>query len=129
MRLVSTAVALLVLACLPAAGQKVSEIAFFKGSTGIWGGKGKSQVGPEKEQLEVVDVWKGQLVEDGTIFIQDGRVTLSEGGSFGYRWVYRYEKGKLIARYVDSTKNGGILAVKVSEDGRTLTLTPLTMEL
>ena len=120
---------ILLIAALPAAGQKLADIDVFKGSVGIWTGKGKSVLGPEKKQVGVTDLWKGQLVDDGKVYIQDGKITLSEGGSFGYRWVYRYEEGQLIARYADSTNNGGICAVELSKDKKTMTLSPLNMDL
>ena len=66
------------LAGLPAMGQKLDGIDFFKGSTGIWTGKGGSVLGPAKKNIEVIDVWKGQLVQDGEIFDH------VEGGFYRY---------------------------------------------
>lgn len=123
---------LILLSALPSIGQKVGDIEFFKNATGVWSGKGEAAVavaeGQEKKKMSVVDKWKGQLVSDGKVFLQDGRVDLGNDGGFGYRWMYRYEDKRLIAHYADSTNQGGICEVKVSADKKSITLSPLTTE-
>ncbi len=111
---------------LSVAGQELGEIEFFKKSVGLWQGRGNSEVGPGKTPLKVIDVWRGSLVKGGTVFVQDGNIKLSNGGNFSYRWVYRYEEKRLIARYADSNQTRSLSEVALSEDKTSITVTPLS---
>ena len=117
-----------VLLGLPAAGQKLDGLEFFKGSAGTWSGKGASEVGPQKAALQVVDVWTGRFSADGLAFAQSGRITLSNGATFGYRWVYRYEEGRLLARYQDTNNQQSIHEVSLGEDGKSISVRPLAAD-
>ena len=85
-------------------------------------------MGPQKTPLKVVDVWKGQFSADGKTFAQSGRISLSNGATFGYRWIYRYEGKQLLARYSDTNNQGGLYLVTLGKEGKTLAVSPLAAD-
>lgn len=125
-----TALSILALAFVPslrAETPKLDTMPIFKESVGSWKGKGTSEVGFQKTKLEVTDDWKGAFEKDGAAFVQSGKVTLSNGTSFQYRWLYEFDPKtqKLSALYTDSKRARSRHAVEVDPEAPKLTVSPV----
>jgi len=112
---------------LRAESPRPDGMTFFKQSVGSWNGKGTSVVGPNKSKLEVTDDWKGEFADGGNAFVQTGKVTLSNGSSFDYRWIYKVDpkNGKLMGLYADSHQTRTLFSVQLAEDQSKLSVVPL----
>lgn len=98
-----------------AAPPKLDALPIFKESVGKWKGTGASEIGFQRRKLEVTDEWSGEIQKDGSAFVQTGKVTLSNGQSFQYRWLYEVDPKteKITALYTDSKRARSRHAVEV----------------
>jgi hypothetical protein len=106
----------------------LGKIPFFKQSVGSWKGGGSSVVAGQKEPLLVTDVWKAGFVDNKgeTVFVQEGKIGLSNGGAFSYRWIYRIdpEKKVIVGHFSDSNGGKGVSLVKLGAEGKKISVSP-----